>query len=111
MQETETKAAGAEIVAGGEETGESRVALPASEFEELIQKAARAAVREYRKQEEKEKRQNKYHNTFTLMKCYRDAVFHIQHAVSDGEQLELKGMTEEQQRVYLESVGVAALKR
>ena len=104
MQETETKAAGAEIVAGGEETGESRVALPASEFEELIQKAARAAVREYRKQEEKEKRQNKYHNTFTLMKCYRDAVFHIQNAVSDGEQLELKGMTEEQQRVYLESV-------
>ncbi len=104
MQETETKAAGAEIMAGGEETGESRVALPASEFEELIQKAARAAVREYRKQEEKEKRQNKYHNTFTLMKCYRDAVFHIQNAVSDGEQLELKGMTEEQQRVYLESV-------
>ena len=104
MQETETKAAGAEIVAEGEETGESWVALPASEFEELIQKAARAAVREYRKQEEKEKRQNKYHNTFTLMKCYRDAVFHIQHAVSDGEQLELKGMTEEQQQVYLESV-------
>lgn len=104
MQETETKAAGAEITAGEEEAGESWVALPASEFEELIQKAARAAVREYRKQEEKEKRQNKYHNTFTLMKCYRDAVFHIQNAVSDGEQLELKGMTEEQQRVYLESV-------
>ena len=90
MQETETKAAGAEIAAEGEAAGESWVALPASEFEEMIQKAARAAVREYRKQEEKEKRQNKYHNTFTLMKCYRDAVFHIQNAVSDGEQLELK---------------------
>lgn len=105
MQETEIKAAGAEIAPEREEeTGESRVALPEADFEAIIQKAARAAVQEYKKQEEKDKRQNKYHNTFTLMKCYRDAVFHIQNAVSDGEQLELKGMTEEQQRVYLESV-------
>lgn len=105
MQETEIKAVGAEIAPEREEeTGESWVALPAADFEALIQKAARAAVQEYKKQEEKDKRQNKYHNTFTLMKCYRDAVFHIQNAVSDGEQLELKGMTEEQQRVYLESV-------
>ncbi|MCM1220857.1 MAG: hypothetical protein NC548_40865 [Lachnospiraceae bacterium] len=105
MQETEIKAAGAEITPEREEeTGESWVALPATDFEALIQKAARAAVQEYKRQEEKDKRQNKYHNTFTLMKCYRDAVFHIQNAVSDGEQLELKGMTEEQQRVYLESV-------
>lgn len=105
MQETEIKAVGAEIAPEREEEkGESWVALPAADFEALIQKAARAAVQEYKKQEEKDKRQNKYHNTFTLMKCYRDAVFHIQNAVSDGEQLELKGMTEEQQRVYLESV-------
>ena len=105
MQETEVKAAGAEIAPEREEeTGESRVALPAADFEAIIQKAARAAVQEYKKQEEKDKRQNKYHNTFTLMKCYRDAVFHIQNAVSDGEQLELKGMTDEQQRTYLESV-------
>ena len=74
------------------------------EVEQLIQKAARAAVAEYKKQEEKDKRQNKYHNTFTLMKCYRDAAFHIENAISDGEQLELKGMTDEQQRTYLESV-------
>lgn len=38
------------------------------------------------------------------MKCYRDAAFHIENAISDGEQLELKGMTDEQQRTYLESV-------
>lgn len=74
------------------------------EVEQLIQKAARAAVAEYKRQEEKERKRDKYHNTFTLMKCYRDAVFHIENAISDGEQLELKGMTDDQQRTYLESV-------
>ena len=39
-----------------------------------------------------------------LMKCYRDAVFHSENAISDGQQLELKGMTDEQQRTYLESI-------
>ena len=74
------------------------------EVEQLIQKVARAAVAEYKRQEEKERKCDKYHNTFTLMKCYRDATFHIENAISDGEQLELKGMTDEQQRTYLESV-------
>lgn len=74
------------------------------EVEQLIQKAAKAAVAEYKKQEENDRKKNKYHNTFTLMKCYRDAVFHIENAISDGKQLELKGMTDEQQRTYLESV-------
>lgn len=53
---------------------------------------------------EYEQKKEKYHNTFTLMKCYRDAVFHIENAISDGQQLELKGMTDEQQRTYLESI-------
>ena len=74
------------------------------EIEQLIQKAAKAAVAEYKRQEEKERKSDKYHDTFTLMKCYRDAVFHIENAISDGEQLELKGMTDAQQRTYLESV-------
>lgn len=52
----------------------------------------------------KRDKKEKYHNTFTLMKCYRDAVFHIENAISDGQQLELKGMTDEQQRTYLESI-------
>lgn len=90
--------------AEGEAAGESWVALPAAEFEQLIQKAAKAAVAEFKKQEDKERKQNKYHNTFTLMKCYRDAAFHIENAVSDGTQLALAGMTDEQQRTYLESV-------
>lgn len=61
-------------------------------------------VAEYKRQEEKDRKQNKYHNTFMLMKCYRDAAFHIENAISDGEQLELAGMTDEQQRTYLESI-------
>ena len=38
------------------------------------------------------------------MKCYRDAAFHIENAISEGIQLELEGMTEEQQETYLRSV-------
>lgn len=106
--QTETKAITKEITpevgAAGEAAGESWVALPEADFEEMIQKAAKAAVVEFKKQEERERKRDKYHNTFTLMKCYRDAVFHIENAVSDGEQLELVGMTDEQQRVYLQSV-------
>lgn len=123
-KETETKSAGmtaqemadnlaaaTEAMAGnlpqaeeGEAAGKSWVAMPQADFEDMIQKAAKAAVREWKRQEEVERRRGKYHNTFTLMKCYRDAVFHIENAVSDGEQLELKGMTEEQQQMYLESI-------
>lgn len=88
----------------GVETGEQWVALPAADFEEMLKKAAKEAITEYRRQEAKENKQDKYHNTFMLMKSYRDAVFHIENAVSDGKQLELAGMTDEQQRIYLESV-------
>lgn len=111
MQDKETQTIGmaTEILPETEETAglpedEQWVALPAADFEEMIQKAARAAVAEFKRQEEKEKKRDKYHNTFTLMKCYRDAVFHIENAISDGTQLELCGMTDEQQRTYLESV-------
>lgn len=104
MREKESKAENLQVEREGAAAGEAWVALPEADFEGLIQKAARAAVAEYKRQEEKEKRQNKYHNTFTLMKCYRDAVFHIENAVSDGTQLELKGMTDEQQRTYLSSI-------
>ena len=69
-----------------------------------MQKQAKAAITELKRQEKQERKKEKYHNTFTLMKCYRDAVFHIENAISDGQQLELKGMTDEQQRTYLESI-------
>ena len=83
---------------------ENWVALPASDFEDMLKKAAKTGIAEYEKQKEREKKKDKYHNTFTLMKCYRDAVFHIENAISDGTQLELDGMTDEQQRLYLQSI-------
>ena len=96
--------AGMETAAEGEAAGESWVAFPTAEFEQLIQKAAKAAVAEYKRQKEKDKKRDKYHNTFMLLKCYQDAVFHVENAISDGTQLALAGMTDEQQRTYLESV-------
>lgn len=108
-KETESKGAGMttqEMCDGvaAETAGESWVEIPAEEFEQLIQKAAKAAVAEYKRQEEKDKKRDKYHNTFMLLKCYRDAAFHVENAISDGTQLALAGMTDEQQRTYLESV-------
>lgn len=97
-------AAAAGMAEEGEEAGKSWVAFPAEEFEQLIQKTAKAAVAEYKRQEEKDKKRDKYHNTFMLLKCYRDAAFHVENAVSDGTQLALAGMTDEQQRTYLESI-------
>ena len=74
------------------------------ELQAMLQAAAKTAIKELRKEEAKEKKKNKYHDTFSLMRCYRDATFHIENAVSEGTQLELEGMTEEQQETYLRSV-------
>lgn len=94
VKETESKA----------EEGEGWVALPTKDFEDMIKRAAKTAIIEFRNQEEKDRKRDKFHNTFTLMRCYRDAVFHIENAISDGSQLELDGMTDEQQRLYLQSI-------
>ena len=103
MEQEETKTTAAAGVGMPPET-ESWVQLHESELTELMQKQAKAAITELKRQEKQERKKEKYHNTFTLMKCYRDAVFHIENAISDGQQLELKGMTDEQQRTYLESI-------
>ena len=103
MEQEETKTTAAAGVEMPPEA-ESWVHLHESELTELMQKQAKAAITELKRQEKQERKKEKYHNTFTLMKCYRDAVFHIENAISDGQQLELKGMTDEQQRTYLESI-------
>lgn len=100
MEQEETKTTAVEMPP----EAESWVQLHESELTELMQKQAKAAITELKRQEKQERKKEKYHNTFTLMKCYRDAVFHIENAISDGQQLELKGMTDEQQRTYLESI-------
>ena len=103
MEQEETKTTAATGVEMPPEA-ESWVQLHESELTELMQKQAKDAITELKRQEKQERKKEKYHNTFTLMKCYRDAVFHIENAISDGQQLELKGMTDEQQRTYLESI-------
>ena len=103
MEQEETKTTAATGVEMPPEA-ESWVQLHESELTELMQKQAKAAITELKRQEKQERKKEKYHNTFTLMKRYRDAVFHIENAISDGQQLELKGMTDEQQRTYLESI-------
>lgn len=87
-----------------QETEVKYIAVSEEELQTMLQAAATAAVKELRKEEAKEKKKNKYHDTFSLMRCYRDATFHIENAISEGTQLELEGMTEEQQETYLRSV-------
>ena len=87
-----------------EKEGAKYITVPEDELQAMLQAAAKEAIKELRKEEAKEKKKNKYHDTFSLMRCYRDAVFHIENAVSEGTQLELEDMTEEQQETYLRSV-------
>ena len=86
------------------ETAPQYITIESEELQAMLQAAAKAAIKELRKEETKEKKKNKYHDTFSLMRCYRDAAFHIENAISEGTQLELEGMTEEQQETYLRSV-------
>lgn len=71
------------------------------ELEEIIARAARKAVREYVAAEEKKAKSSKYHNTFLLMKAYRDAVFHIDNAVSEAAQVDAGA---EMTATYLRSI-------
>ena len=88
---------------GGAQTA-TCVILTEEELKAMLQEAAKTAIKELKREESKERKRNKYHDTFSLMKCYRDAVFHIENAVSEGTQLEIQDMTEEQQETYLRSV-------
>lgn len=83
---------------------DGRLVFTEEGLQAMLQATAKAAIKELRKEEAKEKKKNKYHDTFSLMRCYRDATFHIENAISEGAQLELEGMTEEQQEIYLRSV-------
>lgn len=78
--------------------------LTDEELKGLLTSAARAGVAEYKRQETKDKKRDKYHDTFSLMKCYRDAVFHKENAISEGTQLEIDNMTEAEQQTYLRSI-------
>lgn len=77
------------------------VQITSEELEQIIQKTARKAVAEYAAAEEKAAKTKTYHNTFMLMKAYRDACFHVNNAVSEAEQIKAAGA---ETREYLRSV-------
>ena len=65
----EIKTGNGELTEEGENPkGESWVAIPEAELEGLIQKAAKAAVSEFKRQEEKDKKRDKYH-FYALIFC------------------------------------------
>ena len=83
----------------------SEIRLNEEELEKIITTAAKKGVEIYKQEEKKKNKANKYHDTFSLMKCYRDAVFHRENAVSEAAQLSKQSeLTEEQQTTYLRSI-------
>ena len=83
----------------------SEIRLNEDELEQIITTAAKKGVEIYKREEQKKHKADKYHDTFSLMKCYRDAVFHRDNAVSEAAQLQQQGeLTEEQQTTYLRSI-------
>lgn len=97
-------AAGADLGAKEGEKATAYLLLTEDALKAMLQEQAKTAIKELKREETKERKRNKYHDTFSLMKCYRDAVFHIENAVSEGTQLEIQNMSEEQQETYLRSV-------
>ena len=71
------------------------------EIEAIAQSAAERAVNEYVKAQQAAAKKTKYHNTFLLMKSYRDAAFHIDNAVSEGAQIDGEN---EHENFYLRSI-------
>lgn len=83
----------------------SEIRLDEDELEQIITTAAKRGVEIYKREEQKRHKADKYHDTFSLMRCYRDAVFHRDNAVSEAAQLQQQGeLTEEQQATYLRSI-------
>lgn len=82
------------------------IILTEEKLQSMLEAAAEQALKRLRKEEAKVKQKGKYHDTFSLMKCYRDATFHVENAISEGMELGFRpeGMTEEQQESYLRSV-------
>lgn len=76
--------------------------LTEDELKKLMVESAKEAVKEYKKELDKEKKKEKYHNTYKLMMSYRDAVFHVENAVSESSQV--VDDDNEQRQQYLRSV-------
>ena len=74
------------------------------EIKDIAALAAKEAVNEYQKQEERKRKKDTYHNTFLLMKAYRDVAVSIEKSISEAEQLEIEGLSEEQKKIHVQSI-------
>ena len=74
--------------------------LTEAQIKELLAEAATEGVKEYKRQEQQERKNTRYKVTFNLLKSYRDATKHIH----STPKLELENMTEENKGIYLRSV-------
>ena len=79
--------------------------LSEEKLNEIIERAVRKGVDEYISEQERKqkKKKSRYHDTYALMKCYRDAVFHIENAVSEASQMAAE-YANEKEEIYLRSV-------
>lgn len=73
-------------------------------LQSMIEEAAKKGVKEYAAEQKKKTKKNKFHDTYALMKCYRDLVFHIDNAVSEGSQMAADDYASEQEEMYLRSI-------
>lgn len=57
-------------------------------LEDTINKAAKAAIKEYDKEKKQEQKKSVFHNTKLLLKHYNDLKQHVECAIDDAKQLE-----------------------
>lgn len=81
------------------------ISISEEKLNEIIEQAVKKGLEEYIVEQEKKqkKKKSRYHDTYALMKCYRDAVFHIENAVSEASQMAAE-YANEKEEVYLRSV-------
>ena len=81
------------------------ISISEEKLNEIIEQAVKKGLEECIVEQEKKqkKKKNRYHDTYALMKCYRDAVFHIENAVSEGSQVAAE-YANEKEEIYLRSV-------
>ena len=86
------------------------VMMTKEELQNIAGEAAKKAIKEYKMEEAKVKKKDKYHDTFSVMKIYRDVAIHIEKSICEGEQLKLEGMTEAQRHTYIQSIRSSKIK-
>mgnify|MGYP001164426474 CR=1 FL=1 len=81
------------------------ISISEEKLNEIIEQAVKKGLEEYIVEQEKKqkKKKNRYHDTYALMKCYRDAAFHVENAVSEASQMAAE-YANEKEEIYLRSV-------